>query len=72
MVEWTIDFLLNLTELKLGTKNRPFVADLLLYERVVENNLTFSLKMEKESLLKHLFIKMQFSKFIISSNFKIL
>ena len=36
------------------------------------NNLKFSLKIEKESLLKQLFIKVQLSTFMISANFKIL
>ena len=53
-----IDFLLNLTN------NRSFLADLILYECVVETNLKFSLKIEKESLLKQLFMKMQLSTFI--------
>ena len=61
MVEWTIDFLPNLTVLELGTNNRPFLADLVLYECVVETNLKFSLKIKKESLLKQLFTKMQLS-----------
>ena len=47
MVEWIIDFLLNLTGLSLGTNNRPFLADLVLYECVVETNLELSLKIEK-------------------------
>ena len=60
-----IDFLPNLTVLWLGTNNRPFLADLVLYECVVKTNLTFSLKIEKEPLLKQLFIKMQLSTFMI-------
>ena len=31
-----------------GTNNRPLQADLVLYEWVVETNLEFSLKIEKE------------------------
>ena len=36
------------------TDNRPFLADLVLNECVVETNLKFLLKIEKESLLKTL------------------
>ena len=54
------------------TNNRQFLADLVLYECIVETNLKFSLKIEKESLLKQLFIKIQLSTFMISANFKIL
>ena len=50
----------------------PFIADLVLYECIVETTLKFSLKIEKESLLKRLFIKVQLSTFMISANFKIL
>ena len=39
---------------------------------MVETNLTFSLKIEKEFLLKQLFMKMQLSTFTIWANFKIL
>ena len=46
--------------------NRPFLADLVLYESVVETNLKFSLKNEKESLLKQLPVKIQLSAFIIN------
>ena len=35
-------------------------------------NLKFSLKIEKDSLLKQLFLKTKHSTFIISTNFKIL
>ena len=52
MVEWIIDFLPNLNELQLCTTNRLFLSDLVLYEWVVETNLEFSLKVEKEYLLK--------------------
>ena len=48
VVEWKINFLLNLTELEFDTNNRPLQADLVLYEWVVETNLEFSLKIEKE------------------------
>ena len=71
MVEWIIDFLQNLTVLELGANNRPFLAYLVLYECVVETNLKFSLKNERESLLKQLFIKIQLSTFMTSANFKI-
>ena len=43
-----------------------------MYECIVETNLKFSLKIEKESLLKQLFIEIQLSTFMISANFKIL
>ena len=46
--------------------NRPFLADLVLYESVVETNLKFSLKNEKESLLKQLSVKIQLSAFIMN------
>ena len=39
---------------------------------MVETNLTFSLKIEKEFLLKQLFMKMQLSTITIRANFKIL
>ena len=44
----------------------------MLNECVVETNLKFSLKIEKVSLLKELFMKTQLSRLIISANFKIL
>ena len=50
------------------TNNRPFLADLVLYECAVETNAC----VVEESLLKQLFIKIQLSTFIISANFKIL
>ena len=56
----------------LNTNNRPFWADLVLYECTVETNLKFSLNIEKEPLLKQLFIKIQLLTFMISANFKIL
>ena len=59
-------------KLQLGTNTRPFLADLVLYKCVVETNLKFTLKIEKESLLKELLIKIQLSMFMISVNFKIL
>ena len=43
-----------------------------MYECVVETNLNFSLRIEKESLLKQLLMKIQLSTFMISENFKIL
>ena len=39
---------------------------------MVETNLKFSLKIEKESLLKQLFMKIQLSTFMMSANLKIL
>ena len=39
---------------------------------VVETNLKYSLKIEKESLIKQLFMKTQLSTFIISANLKVL
>ena len=54
------------------TNSRPFLADLVLYEWVTETNLKFSLKSEKESLLKQLFMKTQLSTFVRSENFKTL
>ena len=72
MVEWTNDFHRNLIDLEFGTNNRPFLADLVLNQWVLETNLKFSLKIEKESLLKQLFTKIQLSTSIISANFKIL
>ena len=47
------------------------LANLVLYECVVETNLKFSSKIEKESLLKQLFMKVQLSTFMISANLKI-
>ena len=52
--------------------NRPLLPDLVSYECVVETNLKFSLKIEKESLLKQLFMKSQLSTLKTSANFKIL
>ena len=49
----------------LGTNNRPFLADLVLYECVVETNLKCSLKIEKKFLLKQLFIKTKLLTFMI-------
>ena len=66
VVEWIIDFLPNLIELQLGTNNGPFQADLVLYEWVVETYLEFSLKSEKEYLLRQLFMKIH-----LSTNMKI-
>ena len=60
-----IDFLSNLTVSWLGTNNRPFLADLVLYECIVKTNLKFSLKIEKDPLLKQVFIKIQLSTFMI-------
>ena len=39
---------------------------------VVETNLKYSLKIEKESLIKQLFMKTQLSTFIISANLTVL
>ena len=36
MVEWTIDFLPDLSVLKFGTNNRLFLADLVLFECAVK------------------------------------
>ena len=41
----------------LSTNKRPFLADLVLYECVTDDNLKFSTKIEKESILKQLFIQ---------------
>ena len=40
----------------------------MLYEWVVETDLKFLLKIERESLLKQLFTKIQLSTFMISAN----
>ena len=52
-------FSLKSAWVKADTNNRPLLADLVLYESVVETYLKFSLKIEKESLLKKLFMKTQ-------------
>ena len=39
------------------TNKRLFLSDLVLYECVADNNLKFSVKIEKESILKQLFIQ---------------
>ena len=51
-----------------GTNNRLFLAALVSYKWFVSINFMFSLKIEKESLLKH---ENQLSLFILSLNFKI-
>ena len=72
MVGWIIGFLPNISVSYFGTNNRPSQADLVFYEWVVRTYLKFLLRIEKESLLKYLFMKTQLSTFMISANFKIL
>ena len=53
MAEWTIGFLPD-------PNNRLFLAALVSYKWFVSINFMFSLKIEKESLLKQLFMKTNF------------
>ena len=47
---------------------RPFLSDLVLYERAADADLKFSAEIEKESILKQLFTNIQYSALIISTN----